>query len=92
MQAEVELAEVRAGLRGALAARDFQAGEFVISLPQSLVVHLASANSHAPVRAGTPAALAALHTAQAHTSPEGPDGAGQRSGAGEAVEGGWKHV
>jgi len=51
VQAEVELAEVRAGLRGALAARDFQAGESVISLPQSLVVHLASANSHAPVRA-----------------------------------------
>ncbi len=92
MQAEVELAEVRAGLRGALAARDFQAGESVISLPQSLVVHLASANSHAPVRAGIPAALAAHIQLKNTEALRVPDGAGQRSGAGEAVEGGWKHV
>lgn len=49
-QAHVEVAEVKAGLRGALATKNFSTNDIVISVPRNLVIELAPSSAPSHVR------------------------------------------
>ena len=49
-QAHVEIAEVKAGLRGALATKNFSTNDVVISVPRNLVIELGPSSAPSHVR------------------------------------------
>ena len=49
-QAHVEIAEVKAGLRGALATKNFSTNDVVISVPRNLVIDLGPSSAPSHVR------------------------------------------